>query len=230
LRGEDTSAGWIKYKLWRASLSDLREPKAILFDLDDTIIAFSTVSGRLWKDLCKRFTPHVDGLDAEKLLEAIDKSRNWYWDDPDRHRRGRLNLFVARRELVSLAFSDLGIDDTETANRLADAYSTEREEAVTLFTGAIDTLKYYRNKGLKLALVSNGGSELQRKKIDRFNLEPFFDCITIEGELGVGKPDERIFLHTLEKLDVSTTEAWMIGDDLERDVAAAQKLGSSVYG
>lgn len=203
-------------------------PEAILFDLDDTIIAHGVVADSCWQELCRKFAPHVKGLEAEKLLNAINEARDWYWNDPERHRRGRLNLVVARRELVSLAFSSLGINNTDIANQLADAYSTEREEDVVPFSGAIDTLENFRNRGIKLALVSNGSSEVQRRKIKRFKLATFFDCIIIEGELGVGKPDERIFVHTLKKLNASPTSAWMVGDDLERDVAGAQRLG--IYG
>lgn len=203
-------------------------PKAILLDLDDTIIAHGAVADSCWQELCKRFAPHVKGLEAERLLKAINEARDWYWNDPERHRRGRLNLVVARRELVSLAFSNLGIDNTDLANQFADTYSAEREEAVVPFSGAIDTLEHFRNQSLKLALVSNGSSEVQRKKIERFKLASFFDCITIEGEFGYGKPDERVFQHTLEQLGITSKEAWMIGDDLERDVAGAQRLG--IYG
>lgn len=203
-------------------------PKAILFDLDDTIIAYGAVADSCWQELCNRFAPHVKGLEAERFLSAINEVRDWYWNDPERHRIGRLNLVVARRELVSLAFSSLGINNTDLANQLADAYSTEREKAAFLFPEAIDTLENFRNHGIKLALLSNGSSEVQRKKIERFKLASLFDCIIIEGEFGVGKPDERIFVHTLENLDVSPAEAWMVGDDLERDVAGAQKVG--IYG
>jgi len=207
---------------------DLQEPRAILFDLDDTIIAHGTAGDKCWRELCDRFAPLIGGIDAVRLMEAIDEARNWYWDDPERHRRERLNLVIARRELVTLAFSNLGIDDTDIAFQLADAYSTEREEGVTLFPGAIDTLKHFLNQGVKLALVSNGSSEFQRKKIERFNLEPYFDCITIEGEFGAGKPDERVLLHTIEKLGAVAGDAWMVGDILEWDVAGAQKVG--IYG
>ena len=47
----------------------------------------------------------------------------------------------------------------------------------------------------------------------------------IEGEFGVGKPDSRLFIHTLEKLSVTTAEAWMVGDDLNRDIAPCKALG-----
>jgi hypothetical protein len=50
-------------------------------------------------------------------------------------------------------------------------------------------------------LLTNGGSKGQRLKIDRFDLAPLFDAILIEGEVGFGKPDPRIYTKALEALD-----------------------------
>ena len=47
----------------------------------------------------------------------------------------------------------------------------------------------------------------------------------VEGEFGAGKPDESIFSTTLNELAVSPTQAWMVGDDLQRDIAGAHSLG-----
>jgi putative hydrolase of the HAD superfamily len=54
---------------------------------------------------------------------------------------------------------------------------------------------------------------------------PLFDVIIIEEEFGVEKPDQRIFLHALDQLHISAHEAWMIGDDLDRDIAGSQQVG-----
>ena len=51
--------------------------------------------------------------------------------------------------------------------------------------------------------------------------------ILIEGEFGVGKPEEIVYRHVLERLGVPAREAWMVGDHLEWDVAAPQRLGLS---
>jgi putative hydrolase of the HAD superfamily len=47
----------------------------------------------------------------------------------------------------------------------------------------------------------------------------------IEGELGYGKPDPRIFQLALDSLQVSSTSTWMVGDRLEFDILGAQKMG-----
>jgi putative hydrolase of the HAD superfamily len=101
----------------------------------------------------------------------------------------------------------------------------EREDALQPFPGAIEALRHLRGQGVRLALITNGNADAQRRKIDRFDLSPLFDSILIEGEFGVGKPDERVYLHALDQLNVKPEEAWMVGDDLEWDVRAPQRLG-----
>jgi putative hydrolase of the HAD superfamily len=199
--------------------------KAILFDLDDTIIAWDAVAEQSWQLVCNQFMSRVTGLEGDKLYTTIKEARDWYLSDPERHRYSRLNLKAYRRNAVSIALTRLKVNAPDLANEIADAYGVERDAAAFVYPGAIDTLKYFRNQKVRLALVTNGTSEGQRKKIERYDLYHFFDSIMIEGEMGVGKPDERFFLATLNSLDVSVSEAWMIGDDIERDIGGAQKIG-----
>jgi putative hydrolase of the HAD superfamily len=79
--------------------------------------------------------------------------------------------------------------------------------------------------GCRLALLTNGAADAQRRKISRFGLASLFDVILVEGEVGFGKPDERIYRLALRELNVDPQNAWMVGDNLEWDVAAPQKLG-----
>jgi putative hydrolase of the HAD superfamily len=78
---------------------------------------------------------------------------------------------------------------------------------------------------VRLALLTNGGADWQRAKIAKFDLARHFDCILIEGECGFGKPDERIYRLALGALEAEPADAWMVGDNLEWDVAAAQRAG-----
>ena len=78
-----------------------------------------------------------------------------------------------------------------------------------------------------LALVTNGSAATQRAKVVRFGLAGLFDSILIEGELGFGKPDPRIYAEALRALDVTPADTWMVGDNLEWDVAQPQRMGMS---
>ena len=59
-------------------------PKAILFDLDDTIIAFGAVSMDTWLHVCEIHAGDLPGWTAEQLVEGINSYREWFWSDPER--------------------------------------------------------------------------------------------------------------------------------------------------
>jgi len=204
---------------------ELKLPEAILFDLDDTILAFTKSADPTWRGVCSTYAPRVPGVTADALYDAIDASRTWFWEDPGRHREGRLDLGGARRKIVTDALRRLEVQDLGLAHEIADRYSSERENTVEPFPGAIETLAALRERGVRLALLTNGNAEGQRRKIDRNNLAGYFECIIVEGEFGVGKPDERVYLHALAHLGTRPEETWMVGDNLVWDVEAPQRLG-----
>ena len=201
-------------------------PKAILFDLDDTILASSgAVALDAWTETCNRFAQRLDGVEPGALLDSIQEYRGWYWGDPERHRRARLNLNIARREVVAGALQRLGIDAPELAVEIGDFYATRSKRLIHPFPGAIDTLHTLLGHGVRMALITNGMADHQRAKVDRFDLARFFDCVLTEGQFGVGKPDDRVYAHALGQLDTPPEQAWMVGDNLEWEVAAPQRLG-----
>jgi putative hydrolase of the HAD superfamily len=119
----------------------------------------------------------------------------------------------------------LALESSEVADELADAFTQQREELVRPFPGAVETLRALRERGARMALITNGTAQFQRRKIERFGLKPYFELILIEGEFGAGKPDPRPFLHALRCLGAAPSQAWMIGDDLEYDIRPARALG-----
>jgi putative hydrolase of the HAD superfamily len=203
----------------------MNKPKAIILDLDDTIISFSAGSRPAWEKACSDFTLNNKDISEEILLTAIFNKAKWYWSDRIRHKKGRNNMEQARREIVRMAFQELGLKKTESADKLADTYSSIRRETVTLFPNALETLMYLKNMGLFLVLLTNGDSSLQRHKIQKFNLFPLFDHIFIEGELGFGKPEPEAYLNVIDTLKLNVKELWMVGDNLEWDIEGAKKFG-----
>ncbi len=193
--------------------------------MDDTILGFEAVSSEVWRIVCERYVDELPGWTVGQLFEGIDSYRRWFWSDPERHRRGRLNLINIRHEVVLGAFRQMGIDAPVVGRKIGDDYAREREERVRPFPGAIETLGTLGEIGVRLALITNGNSSSQRSKIDRFDLERLFDIVMIEEEFGVGKPDERVYRHALRELGAASSEAWMIGDNLEWEVRVPQRLG-----
>lgn len=197
------------------------KPRAILFDLDDTLIDHSGTYESCWRTAAERAAAIFPDLTPEQFLEAKDQARV-YWNGSQREHR--LDLRMGRRRVVEGTLETLGLDIAHAAE-IADLFHECREGGYELLPGAVETLEALREAGIKLALVTNGESLLQRSKLERFELARHFDHIQIEGEFGLGKPEEEAYRAALKALDVRPEEAWMIGDNLEWEVAAPQRVG-----
>jgi putative hydrolase of the HAD superfamily len=200
-------------------------PDAIILDLDDTIIIAAHPGRELWSQAIGQFSAELNGLSTEEVYQAIRAAADWYWGDSERFRIGRLDLTSARREVTRMAFERLERTDFELSIKIADTFSDMRAHDIFLSPGTHDILLTLRRRGLKLGMITNGAAEVQRAKIQKYDLAPYFDIITIEGEYGYGKPDEKIFRHTLNKLKVAPEKTWMAGDDLQFDIAPCRPLG-----
>jgi len=205
-------------------------PRVVLVDLDDTILRYGVGGEGLWPEVVEGFA-HVLPVAPERLLAALAAVREAIWADPERSRLARLDMFAARRAILAQAFDHLGLSsECELVREVADAYSSEREARVAPFPGALEALAELRFRGHRLGLLTNGGARLQRAKIERYGLARCFDALRIEGEVGVGKPASAAFGGALAALGAAPSEACMVGDDLEADIAGAERAGlSSVW-
>ena len=196
----------------------------MLIDLDDTIIHFPRQE-ECWRQVCADGAAQVTGLDADDLFCEITRTRYWYWSDPERHRIGRLDLNAASAGIVRRALRALGLDLPDLARELGLSYRAKRDGGAELIPGAVEALRRFRDRRIGLAMITNGSGEGQRAKIERFDLARHFDHIFIEGELGYGKPDRRVYIGAMAALGADPGETWCVGDNLEWEVAAPQKLG-----
>jgi putative hydrolase of the HAD superfamily len=198
-------------------------PRAIFFDMDGTILDWQTGMEASWLASCEA---HCDRrYEPSALHEAIRARRTWFWGDIERATTGRMDLDAASREIVRHAFADMGLSGVDLAHRISDDYRARRDRAIALYPGAIDVLEQLRTRGIPMALITNGNAVAQRRNVERFGLARYFDCVIIEGEFGVGKPDERVFRHALAACDARPADTWMVGDSLEADIAPAVRLG-----
>ncbi|MBO6633026.1 HAD family hydrolase [Parvibaculum sp.] len=205
-------------------------PRAILFDLDDTILSAYGQPELAWKTVVGEFSDQLENFDTDDLVREIGIYAREFWSDASQHKHWRLRLTEARRRIVAGGFERLSAksgarpDDT-IIHALADRFSAFREEEMKFFPGACETLDKLKELGVIMALITNGAAETQRAKVVRFGLEHRFDHIQIEGEHGFGKPEEQAYRHALSVLDVAPEETWMVGDNLEWEIAAPQRLG-----
>ncbi len=203
-------------------------PRAMLIDMDDTILSAYGRPEIAWNNIATEFEREFAPLAPREVAAAVLTAARKFWATADA--AWRLKLAEARQVVVKGGFAALaGAGHTalfiDLAIRLADRFTAFRDEEMFVFPGAHDAIDAFKAHGVKLALVTNGAAEIQRAKVERFALTHRFDHIQIEGEHGFGKPEERAYLHAMRTLGVAAAETWMIGDNLEWEVEAPQRLG-----
>ena len=90
---------------------------------------------------------------------------------------------------------------------------------------AIPALEELRRDGLKLGLITNGASAIQRPKLRMLGLEDRFDAVIVSGELGVDKPDRAPFDAMADMLKLKSGELLYVGDNPLNDVEGARRAG-----
>jgi putative hydrolase of the HAD superfamily len=113
----------------------------------------------------------------------------------------------------------MGFEETEAA----DVERVYLESSFTLDAGFIPCARALKER-YRLALLSNDVSEWSRYLREYHGVEPLIDAVFISGDLGVRKPDPRIYQIAMDRLGASPSECVFIDDYPER-VEAARKLG-----
>jgi len=221
---------------------------AILFDLDDTLVVEEASAEASFLATCERALERY-GLDPKALCQSVRHHARQLWRASPTIAYCRAigissweglwarflgrdpNLKVLRewaptyrREAWSRALAEYGIYDLPFAEQLAAMFQDERRSRYVVFPDVEPALKNLR-KIYRLAIVTNGVPDLQREKLEGAKLAGYFDEVIISGEVGIGKPEPRIFALALDKLDVSPKMVVMVGDSLARDVLGAQQAG-----
>jgi putative hydrolase of the HAD superfamily len=196
---------------------------AVLFDLDDTLhddtATYRRAAERVAQDVAAE-----RGIDAAALLAAYVAQAESFWKNLSAENLAT-PLVGVRVAMWRAALGAVGLDDAALAERCGAAYNRYRKEHLQIWPGALELLLALRARGLKLALVTNGFAETHREKIVLLQLEDAFDEVFIADEVGMLKPDPRLFALACERLGVAPAAAAMVGDRYERDVRGSHEVG-----
>ncbi len=137
---------------------------------------------------------------------------------------GQVDGQSVRLEGWRRALLEHGCSDEAVASQALAAYSRHRLETYSLFDDAGSILESLRDK-FRIGLITNGSAGTQWEKVRQLGLDSFCSVVLVSGEVGVAKPDPRIFRIGLDRLDLDADAAWHVGDSLTSDVAGALSAG-----
>ena len=193
--------------------------KDIFFDLDHTLWDFDKNSMLAFKRVFKKFKIIIEFDAFLKIYEPINVE---YWKKYREDKVSKENLRRGRL-IDSFNFFDL-IYTTEKIDEIADAYIQELPFDNHLFEGAVEILDYLILK-YKLHIITNGFEEVQHKKLKNSGIDCYFSTVTTSEEVGLKKPNPKVFLTALNKANSLPAQSVMIGDSLEADILGANNIG-----
>lgn len=220
--------------------------KAILFDLDETLILDEPVLEEAFLSAAQLAAPQ--GADVPRLArEAREAAKRLWAEGPyydychrighsageglwARYDVGEHPAIAGLRQWApgfrlaawQQALGQQGI--TADAQLMVDRFFTARRR-YPRFEEIDPLLAELRARGYLLGIVTNGVPDLQREKLAGCGVAHLFDASIVSGEIDCGKPDPGIFRHICRELGVELEEAVMVGDNPERDVAGALASG-----
>ncbi len=98
-------------------------PGALLVDLDDTILDSDSNADEVWLEVCREFAGRLGSVTPQELHVAVMDSRDWLWSDLERARPGRLDLWQARRDILTRSLASLRNSNTPIVESMADRYA-----------------------------------------------------------------------------------------------------------
>ncbi|MEI7024339.1 HAD family hydrolase [Paenibacillus sp. y28] len=225
--------------------------KAVLFDLDDTLLWDDRSVKEAFEATCQTGSAET-GLNAVALEESVRKEAralyesyetfpftkmiginpfeglwaNFAEGDQEEFWKLRKLAPVYREESWYRGLKALGTDNRELASKLAEMFPAERRKRPYIYEEeTFQVLNALKGK-VKLLLLTNGSPDLQKEKLAGVpELAPYFDHIIISGEFGRGKPDTSIFYHAMNLLQITPEEGLMVGDKLTTDILGSNSVG-----
>jgi len=190
----------------------MKQIRAILFDLDNTLIDF-------WQ--MKKSASKAAITAMIKAGLKIDKRRAWkllnrLFDEYGIENQKLFNIFLKKVT---------GKVDIKLLVAGVVAYRREKELHMKTYPNVVSTLRKLKKRGLKLAIITDAHKFQAWSRLFELGLEKYFDFVIALEDTGQKKPSKLPFKVALKKLKVRPEEAMMIGDSIHRDVLGAKRFG-----
>lgn len=185
--------------------------KAIIFDLDDTLIDFVERKNIVIKECVKAMID--SGLD-EEYEELLKDFREFYWKQ------------IEDQKIFQKYFTKrYGKMDYKVLAHAIIAYRKTNSGLLRPYPGAKNLLIKLKERGYKLAILSDAPKLEAYIRLCNVGFEDFFDVILTKDDVEEMKPSSKAFLKAAKLLGVEATECIMIGDRPSKDIVGAKKLG-----
>ena len=212
--------------------------RAVIFDYGNTLVGIdpSTPSSRtdyadvVARPCAERLAAHLEerglrfgrggkGAFVDRFLEIRERNRRTA-DQSGREITAAESLAESLGDEGSRPLSAAAFDEA------IHALFTYEESCIVPLAGALRTLEFLREAGIRTALLSNAtdGRYIERVAT-RLCMRKFFDPFVVSADIGVRKPRTEAFRAVLNVWSLPVASVAMVGDSLHHDVDGANRLG-----
>ena len=199
--------------------------RAVLFDLDDTLFAHRAAAA-------DGIVAHARSLgEPYAVADAAAEAAEWHRLEEHHYHRylaGDIGFDEQRWHRAREYAARHGVPLTDDDAPVWWAGYFERYvESWRLHEDAVPCLDELERgiRGVAFGIITNGELDFQLRKIDATGIRARFATIVASGDVGVTKPDARIFELACERLGVQPQEAAYVGDRLGTDAIGAARAG-----
>ena len=185
----------------------------ILFDADETLFHFDAFAG-----LQRMFEGYGIDFSKEQFIEyqLVNKPLWVQYQDNE----------ITAQQLQEIRFEEWAKKVGVTPKAMNSAFMMAMAEICTPLDGARELLDSLLANGVKMGIITNGFTELQKIRLEKTEFSHYFELITISEQVGVAKPDKRIFEHTFSQMgSVDLSKVLMVGDNPDSDVLGGMNAG-----
>ena len=180
-------------------------PDAILFDLDNTLVTFVDAK----QAACNAVVQYAGTGSGEELFRYFLRPVHNF-EDP-----GHIYDYLV----------DIGAYSPNTANTAAGIYDEVKMRHISLYPGVISTLDALAGFGVKMAVVTDASFFHAERRMMRCGIEKYFPVTITPDISGRRKPDHASFIMALERLRCRSSNVWIVGDSLRREIGPGNELG-----
>ncbi|AZQ47545.1 HAD family hydrolase [Bacillus sp. GX] len=185
--------------------------KAMLFDLDDTLLDRDKAVDNFFLLVLEKCYEDVSDTVKNTMLQKFKEY--------DKREYGISDKTIVLESL----FDEFAPKYRLPHNYIQDFWNENFPKCFSIDQNTIHFLNQIK-KQFKVGIITNGSTQRQKAKIINTNLNNYFDTIIISEEVGLSKPDKRIFELALNKLNAQPENTLFVGDDLEKDIAGPQNV------
>ena len=194
----------------------LENIKGIIFDVDNTIIDHKKCEEQTLQYLFDKI-----GISYKNKYQDIFRPLDYkLWDDVVNN-KSKIPVEKIPEYRFEIFFRKIDIEyyNYKRANEL---FMEGFKKTSALTKNAFEIVKYLYDKGYKIYIITNGLVELQMPRIMNSKIAPYISNIIVSEEVGISKPNRKIFDTLLERVNLNQNEVVMIGDSIEKDIMGAK--------